>query len=186
MEVANWYSVAKALHLIGMVSWMAGLFYLVRIMVYHAEADNRPEPARAILVAQYTVMEWKVYRVIIRPATVITWMFGLLMLLLQPVWLQQAWIYAKLTFVLLLTGYTYYCQVHIRRLELHVSGFTHLHYRVMNEIPTIILAAVVFLAVFRTRINWLYLFCGIGLFAGLIFSAVRKVAAKMKKNASEV
>lgn len=182
MEVANWYSVSKALHLIGMVSWMAGLFYLVRIMVYHAESFERPAPARHILAAQYSLMEWKVYRVILRPAVVITWTFGVLMLVLQPVWLQQGWIYGKLAFVLLLTGYTYYCQVHIRRLELHTSTFTHVNYRAMNEVPTIILVAVVFLAVFRTRINWAYLLVGVGAFAALIFFAVRRVADKMKKN----
>ncbi len=182
MEVANWYSVSKALHLIGMVSWMAGLFYLVRIMVYHAESFERPAPARHILAAQYSLMEWKVYRVILRPAVVITWTFGVLMLVLQPVWLQQGWIYGKLAFVLLLTGYTYYSQVHIRRLELHTSTFTHVNYRAMNEVPTIILVAVVFLAVFRTRINWAYLLVGVGAFAALIFFAVRRVADKMKKN----
>lgn len=178
MEIANWYSVAKALHLIGMVSWMAGLFYLVRLMVYHAEARGLPSPQSEILTRQYILMEWKVYKIIIRPAVVITWAFGSLMLVIQPVWLQQTWMYGKLAFVFLLTGYTLYCQTHIRRLESGTPGFTHVHYRVMNEVPTIILVSAVFLAVFRDRINWWYLLGGIAAFSGLIFSAVRRVARK--------
>ncbi|MCK6691487.1 MAG: CopD family protein [Thermoanaerobaculia bacterium] len=178
MEVANWYSVSKAMHLIGMVSWMAGLFYLVRLMVYHAEARVLPDPQREILTRQYNLMEWKVYKIILKPAVVITWVFGVLMLILQPIWLQQAWMYGKLVFVLLLTGYTYYCKVHIRHLESNTSAFTHVHYRVMNEVPTIILVSAVFLAVFRTRINWWYLLGGVGAFTLLIIGAVRRVARK--------
>lgn len=174
----NWYSVAKALHLIGMVSWMAGLFYLVRLMVYHAEAAGRPEPERDVLSRQYNLMEWKVYNIILKPAVVITWSFGVMMLFMQPVWLQQAWMIGKLGFVLLLTGYTHSCKAHIRRLENNTSTFSHVHYRIMNEVPTIILVAVVFLAVFRFRINWWYLLGGVGAFTVLILMAVRKVAGK--------
>ena len=84
MEIASWYSVSKSLHLIGMVSWMAGLFYLVRLMVYHAEAFGLNEPERGTLTRQYGLMEEKVYRIILQPAVVITWVFGVLMLFLQP------------------------------------------------------------------------------------------------------
>lgn len=175
MGIANWYSLSKALHLIGMVSWMSGLFYLVRLMVYHAEAGGRAEPDAGILKAQYNLMEWKVYRVILQPAVVITWVFGTLMLVIQPAWFQQSWIYVKLAFVVLLTGYTLYCRQHITLLETNKSTFTHLHYRALNEVPTIILVAAVFLAVFRDRINWWYLFGGLSLFAWLIASAIRRV-----------
>lgn len=178
MEAANWYSVAKAMHLIGMVSWMAGLFYLVRLMVYHAEAGGMPGAQRDILSRQYNLMEWKVYKIILKPAVVITWVFGVLMLMIQPAWLQQAWMTGKLVFVLALTFYTYYCQAHIRLLENGKSTFTHVHYRVMNEVPTIILVGAVFLAVFRDRINWWYLLGGVSAFTLLILTAVRRVARK--------
>ena len=178
MEAANWYSVAKAMHLIGMVSWMAGLFYLVRLMVYHAEAGGLPDAQRDILTRQYNVMEWKVYNIILKPAVVITFVFGVLMLVIQPAWLQQVWMWGKLVFVLALTVYTYYCQVHIRLLEHKTSVFTHVHYRVMNEVPTIILVGAVFLAVFRDRINWWYLLGGVGTFTVLILTAIRRVARK--------
>ena len=83
-----WYSACKSLHIIGAVSWMAGMFYLVRIMVYHAMALQRPEPERGILARQYSVMEWKAYNIILKPAVIITWSFGTVMLCIQPAWLQ--------------------------------------------------------------------------------------------------
>ncbi|MBK6997240.1 MAG: CopD family protein [Lewinellaceae bacterium] len=86
MEVANLYSIAKAIHLIGMASWMAGMFYLVRIMVYHAMAGEKENPEREILSRQFVTMEWKAYKIILRPAVVITWSFGVMMLCIQPLW----------------------------------------------------------------------------------------------------
>lgn len=174
MTLADLYALAKSLHLIGMVSWMAGLFYLVRIMVYHAEALAGPEPPRGALAGQYNKMEWKAYNIIVRPAVVITWTFGVLMLSIQPALLEQGWMLGKLSFILLLTGYTHYCQGHIRRLENGQGAFTHLQYRAMNEAPTIFLVGIVFLAVFKTGINWAYFALGVGGFAGLIFYAVRR------------
>jgi putative membrane protein len=168
MDIATWYSFAKAIHLIGMASWMAGMFYLVRIMVYHAMANEKASPEREILAAQFVTMEWKAYKIILRPAVVITWSFGVLLLCIQPVWLQQGWMQFKLAFVLLLTGYTYWLQSHIRHLEAGTSTHAHLYYRALNEVPTIALAGIVFLAVFKDRISFVALFTGLGIFVGLI------------------
>jgi protoporphyrinogen IX oxidase len=169
------YQVAKSLHLIGMVSWMAGVFYLVRIMVNHAEALKLTGPERAILAAQYVKMEWKAYRIIIVPAIFITWSFGCTMLSMQPLWLSEGWMHAKLFFLVLFTGYTHYCKKHIKLLEAEQSPFTHVHYRAMNEVPTIILVSVVFLAVFKNLINWWYLGIGVLGFTALIGYAIYKV-----------
>ena len=169
-----WYSVCKSLHLIGVVSWMAGMFYLVRIMVYHAMAFERPEPERGTLARQYSLMEWKAYNIILKPAVVITWTFGTIMLCIQPAWLQQGWMHVKLLFLVLLTGYTHYCKSHIRQLETGVSQFTHLHYRAFNEVPTIYLVGIVFLAVFKDGINYAGLFGGLAVFIGLIAWGIRK------------
>ncbi len=174
------YLVSKSLHLIGMVSWMAGVFYLVRIMVNHAEALALKGPERAILTAQYAKMEWKAYRIIIVPAVVLTWSFGSTMLSLQPIWLSQGWMHAKLFFLVLFTGYTHYCKAHIKMLEAETTPFTHGHYRAMNEIPTLILVAVVFLAVFKSTINWIYLGVGLAVFSGLIGYAISKVIKREK------
>ncbi len=168
MDVPNWYSIAKALHLIGMASWMAGMFYLVRIMVYHAMASEKASPDREILRTQFVLMEWKAYKIILRPAVVITWSFGVMMLCISPVWLQQTWMQLKLGFLVLLTGYTHWLQSHIRQLEAGNSPHTHLYFRALNEVPTIALAGVVFLAVFKERISFSALFIGLGIFIGLI------------------
>lgn len=168
MNTATWYSTAKALHLIGMASWMAGMFYLVRIMVYHAMALEKESPEREILSAQFITMEWKAYKIILRPAVVITWSFGVMMLCIQPIWLQEAWMQAKLVFLFLLTGYTHWLQGHIRQLEAGTSIHKHRYFRALNEVPTIALAGIVFLAVFKDRINFLALFVGLGSFIGLI------------------
>jgi protoporphyrinogen IX oxidase len=176
--MSDLYSVSKALHLVGAISWMAGLFYLVRIMVYHAEAAAKPDAERRVLEPQFSLMEWKAYRIILQPAVIITWSFGCVMLSVQPAWLHDGWLHGKLFFLLLLTGYTHYCKSHIKALENGSSTFTHLHYRVLNEIPTILMVGILFLAVFKQRINWWYLGAGILLFTALILSAVKKVNRK--------
>ena len=176
MELTNWYAISKALHLIGMVSWMAGIFYLVRIMVYHAEALRLDEPNRSILSKQYNLMEWKAYRVIVQPAVILTWSFGVIMLCLQPAWLSQGWMHVKLLLLVLYSSYTHYCKGHIRRLETNNSSFTSVQYRAMNEIPTLFMVGIIFLAVQKSNVNWWYFSLGIGLFSGLIFYAVYKVA----------
>lgn len=178
MEVANWYSAAKALHLIGMASWMAGMFYLVRIMVYHAMAAQQASPEREILSRQFVVMEWKAYKIILRPAVVITWSFGVMMLCIQPIWLQQDWMLLKLAFLVLLTWYTHSLQGHIRRLEAGTSVHSDLYFRGLNEVPTIALAGIVFLAVFKERIHFFALFLGLGLFVGLIVWGIWKANRK--------
>lgn len=176
--MATWYSIAKSLHLIGMVSWMAGMFYLVRIMVYHAMALEKAEPERSTLAQQYTLMELKSYKIILQPAIVITWTFGVLMLFIQPVWLREGWMHLKLAFLIVLTGYTHSLKGHIRKLENGASKFTHIHYRALNEVPTIFLVAIVFLAVFKDRINYLALFGGLAVFTGLIAWGIRKANKK--------
>jgi putative membrane protein len=176
--IEPWYSFSKALHLIGMVSWMAGLFYLVRIMVYHATALQASEPERSVLSKQYALMEWKVYNIILKPAVIITWSFGVLMLCLNPAWLQQGWMHAKLGFIVLLTGYTHFCKGHIRRLEKADTARSHLYYRALNEVPTILMTAIIFLAVFKSRIRYEILVGGLLLFVGLIVWGIRKANRK--------
>jgi protoporphyrinogen IX oxidase len=178
----DWYSVSKSLHLIGMVSWMAGLFFLVRIMVYHAEVGQKPESERSTLARQYNFIEGRVYKVILMPAVVITWTFGTIMLVIQPIWMEQGWMHVKLLFLALLTGYTHYCKGHIRKLEIGAGAFTHLHYRALNEVPTIFMVAIIFLAVFKSRINFAMLFGGLFAFIALLAWGIRKANQVKKPN----
>jgi putative membrane protein len=174
MQIADWYAFAKALHLIGVVSWMAGIFYLVRILVYHAMIGDETIEARSVLHRQYNLMEWKAYKIIVRPAVVISWSFGTMMLFIQPAWLQQPWMHAKLAFLLLLTVYTHGLQAHIRELESGTSRRSHLFFRAWNEVPTIAMVGIIFLAVFKNSIHYASLIIGMLLFTGIIALGIWK------------
>lgn len=165
-----------------MVSWMAGMFYLVRIFVYHAEAQASDEPKRSILCTQFEGMEQRVYRLIMNPAIWLTWSGGCTMLFVQPVWLAQPWMQVKLLCLVLLTGYHHYCKGHLRKLMNGVGTFSHVQYRAMNEIPTLFLVTIVFLAVFKDQINFLYLILGVCIMAGLIIRAISRLTSKMAEN----
>ncbi len=148
----------KAVHLITMVAWFAGLFYLVRLFVYHAEAFEKEEPARSILTEQYHLMEMRLYRIITTPAMVLTLIAGITMLILVPDYLQQPWLHVKLSLVLILIGYHFYCGKTITRLHQGVIKTSSQRFRLINELPTVLLIAIILLAVLRQRISIVNLF----------------------------
>jgi protoporphyrinogen IX oxidase len=167
------YFIFKALHLIGAVAWFAGLFYLVRMFVYHTEAYDKAEPEGAILRQQFQLMESRVYKIICNPAMMITVTFGIAMLVNHPAYLKSPWIHVKLTLVILLLGYHLYCKKIMKQLEKGRTSFSSFQFRLFNELPTLFLVAIVFLAVFKDNLNLITLFGGIFLF-GLILFAVAK------------
>ena len=176
----EFYSFFKAFHIIGFVSWFAGLFYLVRMFVYHAEADDKPERIREDWKKQFTLMQWRVYNIITTPAMWITWIFGTLMLITVPSFFEQAWIWLKLGLLILLTLYHYYCKTVIKKLENGDTSKSSFYFRLLNEVPTLFLVAIVILAVVKDLLNFL------GLFLGLIaFGVILFYAAKMYKNSRE-
>ncbi|HEX6668112.1 MAG TPA: CopD family protein, partial [Gemmatimonadales bacterium] len=89
----------KAFHIIGVVAWFAGLFYLVRLFVYHVEAAERPEPERAVLQPQFALMERRLYLIITQPAMLVTMLTAVGLLVLQPGWLRDWWLWAKVALV---------------------------------------------------------------------------------------
>ena len=143
----------KAIHLIAMVAWFAGLFYLVRLFVYHVEAQQNNEPQKSILSAQYHLMEVRLYRIITVPAMVITLLAGIVMLFTAPEYLKQGWLHSKLFLVLLLVGYHFYCGMTIKRLREGRSQESSQGFRMLNELPTVLLIAIILLAVFRDGIS---------------------------------
>jgi protoporphyrinogen IX oxidase len=143
----------KAFHIVGFVSWFAGLFYLPRLFVYHAEAQEQQiEPARSILRNQYTLMEKRLYGIIMVPAMVVTLVMAAAMLVLQPEMLQQTWLHVKMGLVLVLVGFHHYCRKIMRQLEAGQTPLTSKQFRWMNEFPTFFLVVVVLLAVFKNDI----------------------------------
>jgi putative membrane protein len=169
----------KALHVVGFVSWFAGLFYLVRIFVYHAEAFRQPEEERRILVRQYRLMEGRVYRIIAQPAMYITWIAGLLMLVVDYAGIDRrayfiggtpGWLYVKLVLLLGLTLYHWYCG---KLQRVGASGDklpSSFQLRLLNEVPTLFLVSISFVAVFGKAgtLHYGYLAAGMMLFAALV------------------
>lgn len=143
------YLWVKVFHVVFMVSWMAGLFYLPRLFVYHAEARAGDEPRRSILSAQFTHMERRLYRIIMNPAMMLTWATGLVMLALQRALLTQPWLWLKLLLVVLLTAYHVICRRTIDGFEAGTIVRSGEWYRVFNEAPTVVLVLATSLVLFK-------------------------------------
>jgi len=155
----------KALHMVGMVAWFAGVFYLVRLFVYHAEAFSRSSPDKEILTKQYAIMERRLYRIITNPAMILTFIGGIMLLFLNPEYLKQPWMHVKLTLVILLAGYTGACGSMMKKLAKGVVPMTAFRFRLFNEVPSLLLVAIILLAVFRDRLSLIAL---LGITVGLM------------------
>ncbi|HBB32986.1 MAG TPA: protoporphyrinogen oxidase HemJ [Cyanobacteria bacterium UBA8803] len=142
----------KAFHLIGVVVWFAGLFYLVRLFVYHAEAAQEPEPAQTILKNQYQIMEKRLYHIITMPGMVVTVAMAIGLLVTEPEVLKDGWMHIKLAFVVALLAYHFYCGRLMRKLAAGECNWSGQHFRALNEAPTVLLVAIVLLAVFKNSL----------------------------------
>lgn len=139
----------KAFHLIGVVVWFAGLFYLVRLFVYHAEASERDEPAQTILKAQYEIMEKRLYHIITMPGMVVTVAMAIGLISTEPAILKSGWLHIKLSLVAVLIGYHFFCGRIMKRLAAGECNWTGQQFRALNEAPTVLLIVIVLLAVFK-------------------------------------
>ena len=164
----------KALHLIGVIVWFAGLFYLGRLFVYHREADERPEAERGVLKAQFALMEKRLYYGITWPGLCITIFFGTAMLM---EWGLPPWIHGKIGLVFLLVVYHLWCG-HLRKKLLHEKcGWSENQFRLFNEIPTLLLFSIVFLVVFKEAFSWtvfLLILAGLILVIGVTVNLLAK------------
>lgn len=165
------YFLAKAIHIIGFVAWFAGLFYLVRMFVYHVEANDKEQPERDILTRQFNLMEWRVYKIICNPAMMITWTAGLITLYINGLeWLTaNGWMHIKLILLVGLTIYHLWTKRIIKQMEGGNFRFSSWQFRLLNEVPTIFLVAIVLLAVYKNTLNFVYAFLGIIGFMVLLF-----------------
>ena len=141
----NTYLLFKSLHLIAVISWMAGLLYLPRIFVYHAENNSELK-----LSETFKVMEKKLYFYIMTPAMTLSWLFGLL--LIHSIGFQQlgqTWMLLKLLFVIILTSYHFYLGKLLNLFMANNNQHSHKFYRYINEIPTILLILIIFVVIFK-------------------------------------
>lgn len=139
----------KSFHIIGFVAWFAGLFYLPRLFVYHIEAGERPEAEKTILQAEFSILEKRLYKLIMNPAMIFTLIMAAGIIWTEPEILKQTWLHAKIALVLLLVGFHHYCGRIIKKLEAGTCQISGIQMRRLNEVPTVLLALVVLLAIFK-------------------------------------
>ena len=141
----NSYLLFKSLHLIAVISWMAGLLYLPRIFVYHVENKDKKEATDI-----FEVMEKRLFYYIMRPAMVLTWIFGLILIYLNGVEIfSQLWMQIKIILVILLSAYNDYLGKCLISLKNNSNTRTSKFFRIINEIPTVMLIFIIFLAIFK-------------------------------------
>jgi len=141
----NSYLLLKSLHLIAVVSWMAGLLYLPRIFVYHVENKEKKEATNI-----FEVMEKKLFYYIMLPAMILTWVFGLALIYLNGLEIfSQLWMQIKIVLVILLSAYNDYLGRCLVSLKNNSNTRSSKFFRIINEVPTIMLILIVFLAIFK-------------------------------------
>ncbi len=145
----------KALHIIFVVSWFAGLFYIVRLFIYHVEAQAKEETEKRILSTQFKMMESRLWWIITTPAMILTLVFGIWMLILAPGYLQAGWMHIKLAFVAVLLIYHFVCQKIMIDMKNGSYKWKSGGLRLWNELATLCLVAIVFLAVVKNQLDWI-------------------------------
>ena len=141
----NYYLLFKSLHLISVISWMAGLLYLPRLFVYHVETIANDETK-----ATFKIMEKRLFFYIMNPAMILSWLFGIL--LIHSIGIEKfshLWLQLKLIMVLLLTFYHFFLFHCLRAFSLSKSKYSSKFYRVINEVPTLLLIGIIFVIVFK-------------------------------------
>ena len=144
----NTYLLFKSIHLIAVISWMAGLLYLPRIFVYHSEAvaNNKPED----LMSTFKVMERRLFIYIMNPAMITSWIFGILLIYSTDIDnLSNLWLQLKLLLVVVLTIYHFFLFQCLRKFTKNSNSYSSKFYRIINEIPTILLIIIIFIVVFK-------------------------------------
>ena len=141
----NFYLLFKSLHLVSVISWMAGLLYLPRIFVYHAQNSSEKKTSEI-----FKTMERKLFFYIMTPAMILSWIFGVI--LIYSIGFQQigqTWMILKIIFVTILTFYHFYLGKILVRFKIDQNEYSHKFYRLINEIPTLLLILIVFVVVFK-------------------------------------
>jgi len=178
------YNYIKSLHLIFVITWFAGLFYIVRLFVYQIEANDKPAPEKEILQKQYKIMTYRLWYIITWPSAVLATFFAMWLLYLMPEWLQMPWMQVKLGFVVLLFAYHFKCHQIYKQLQNNQFKYSSNFMRLWNEGATIILFAVVFLVILKNAFNWIYGVIGIVLFSVLIMLGFKFYKRIREKNKS--
>lgn len=159
--MSEYYNYIKALHLIFVITWFAGLFYIPRLFIYHIEANQKSSPDREILSRQLKLMTKRLWYIITWPSAVLATFFAVWLLLIYPTWLMQPWMHIKLVFVALLIAYHLKNHQIFKKFQKDEIGYTSNFMRIWNEGATFILFSVVFLVILKGTFNWIFGVMGI-------------------------
>lgn len=162
----------KALHIIFIVTWFAGLFYIVRLFIYHTEAEDKPEPEKGILQNQYKIMEKRLWYGIAWPSMIGTFIFGWWLVYYSPTLLTQPWFIVKLCFVAGLFLYHLQCHAMFSQLQRGEIKYTSLKLRLWNELATVFLVAIVFIIILRNNTSFIWGLLGLVVFAGALYAGI--------------
>jgi protoporphyrinogen IX oxidase len=162
----------KALHIIFVVTWFAGLFYIVRLFIYYAESAEKPEPERSILQNQFRIMQKRLWYGITWPSAVLTLIFGV------SIWYLYGggfpgWLVWKLAFVVALYVYHFMCQSIFKQQQSGIIKYNSTQLRIWNEVATVFLIAIVFLVVLKSTLSMVWGIVGLLLFSALLMLAIR-------------
>lgn len=165
------YFYVKALHIIFVVTWFSGMFYLVRLFVYHREAVDQPEPAQGILRAQYSIMIRRLLFGITFPSAILTLILGSWMFYLFPG--NPTWLHLKIGLVVLLYGYHFSLHRIANQQRSGNFQYSSNQLRMWNEVPTILLVGIVMLVVVKQNLSLVYGLAGLFLFVAVLMIAIR-------------
>ncbi len=175
----EFYNIIKAIHIIFMVSYFAGIFYVVRLFIYHTDTQFDKEPKKGILQEQFIKMEGLLWNIITVPAFILMLGTGLIMLFFNwdGIFKTASWMHIKFAFLIVLAVYHYFCWEIIKKLKRNTFKYTSLQLRLWNEVATIILFAVVFAVILKYQFidNWYWAIGGLFFFGVIIMLVVRLV-----------
>ncbi|MEO6902798.1 MAG: CopD family protein [Bacteroidia bacterium] len=181
----NNYLYLKALHIIFIVTWFSGLFYIVRLFIYHTEAEKKPEPAKSILQKEYKIITKRLWYMITWPSLFLTLLFGGWLLWIFPSYLSQGYFILKLCFVGALILYHIQCHVIFKQLQNDIVKYSSLKLRMWNEVSTVLLVAIVFLIVLKSNTGWVWGMLGLIIFAGTLMLAIKIYKKGREKRESQ-
>lgn len=171
--IMDYYNYIKSLHLIFVITWFAGLFYIPRIFIYHVEAAKKSQPENNILTSQLKIMAKRLWFIITWPSAILAILFGSWLLIIAPYWLEQSWMHAKLGFVVLLVVYHLKTHFIFKELQADKINYSSNFLRLWNEGATLILFAIVFLVLLKSTLNMAYGLLGLVGLAALLMLGIR-------------
>jgi putative membrane protein len=172
----------KALHIIFVVSWFAALFYMVRLLIYTAEAQKKDEPEKTILTKQFLIMQKRLWNIIGWPGLIGTYVFGWWMIWQNPAYLSLPWMWLKLVLVGALTLYHLQCQMLHKKQSNGTFTWSSFKLRLFNELATVFLVGIVFLVVVKSTGSLVWSLLGLVIFAAIMMAFVTIYKNMREKN----